>query len=509
MSLPRRAVLIFLTRSQANTISKLAASRPVNLSRDRQILTRFQELQIRKTFPLLDLPPELRNMIYELCLTTKGIKTHFKRYYAKIRTKQAKGEAKEYNCRKKTPAILLVNRQIFNEAVGMIEKLRISFHHGLFAHDSITRVVSESVLQRVSLIILTFKGHKVLQSNILGESWHGQMRLIRDLGDILTKDHKLKTLTIDITDPEMTIHTQSCWYSPSAKCDFRDHLMDAFEHLQGVRGVGCVTLKGFPEKVAIDLKASMEKKKIGFFGLPGEIRNIIYGYCVDLSIVNKQFNKYTTARARWYQKAVEVRNPNPDPVEPTLGTPSILLVNKRITNEVLYIIRNQALSITFPGDRTIQHQPQIPRLLSFITPTTVQHLSHISLRLETWEWVYGLEALFSALTQKHSLKSFHFYLKDCLKQKFLHGMHTEYPDGRLHGGLKLLRSIRGIKDVKIEGDLPEVHAGPLRETMMGEVRAKKVPKLMAMTRAGGVTEVEEEAEDEETRDEAIDVDVDA
>lgn len=457
----------------------------INLNRDRQILTRFQELKIRQTFPFLNLPPELRNMIYELCLDTKGIEKYFDCYYERIRKKDPEQKSKTLRCNKRTPSIFLVNRQIFSEAVGLLSKQSINFTHGLFSLGDVTKVVSHNVLQQVSSITITVHGHKILQPNILRESWSGYMDLLTQISTILSDGHNLKRLTIDFSDPDLTIHTTTCWDAGAGayKCDFRDHMAEAFGNLRAIRGVKCVTLAGFPSALATELKARMESTPTSFLDLPAEIRKMIYAYSADASDVTARLDRFMR---RWLDRTT------PMPAYPARSTPTVLLLNKQITSEALPVIRSTPLHIIFPGSYDLPNQPQVPHITGFITPTSLQQIEHLSLHLERWEWIYSIEGLIATLGQNHNLKSFHFHLRDELKAKFLQNRTKFYPDKTLHNGLSGLGRIRGVKSVAIEGDLPDVWTAPLKEIMEGAIDAKSIPKLMAERVDGVLVDVESE-----------------
>ena len=427
-------------------------------------------------------------MIYELYIDDCAVEKFFDRYYKRIKNKSAHSKSKPPKCNKQVPSIFLINRQIYNEAAGLISKKNIVFHHGMLGLSNITKVVSECLLQQVSSIIINVSGHKILQDNILRESWHGYMNILNQLSTLLSEGHKLKKLTIDLEDPDLIVHVTTCWDVGSNgplgyKCDFRDHMTEAFEGLRSIRGVGQVTLKGFPACIAPDLKARMESKPIGFFDLPGEIRNMIYGYAANTSDVSTKLHNHMCS---WLDR----RLPMPD--YPKKTTPTILLLNKRITSEALHVIRSKPLSINFSLYHELAKQPQVPFITGFVSEESLQQIEHLNLRLEKWEWVYSIESLVEALNVKHNLKSFHLYLRDSLKQKFMRGIGRYYPDKALHESVAGLKGIRGVGTVTIEGDLPEVYTVPLKKIMMSSKDEMVVPpKPMGVGVAGEVVDVEE------------------
>jgi hypothetical protein len=261
-------------------------------------------------------------------------------------------------------------------------------------------------------------------------------------------------------------------------------MADAFTHLRSIRGVGCVTLKGFPPALAPELRARMESKPIHFLDLPGEIRNIIYAYAADPSDISTHLNPLM---ANWTERS------KPLPSYPPKSTPTILLLNKRITTEALPLIRSKPLTITFPAEHTLQTQPQVPLITGFISATSLQQIQHLSLHLLKWEWVYSIEPLIAALSEQHKLKSFHLDLRDRLKTKFLSGVGRYYPDKALHESLSGLKAVRGVERVTIEGDLPkQFYAEPLKQIMQtpASVGVEQLPMLVGVSATGAVVDIE-------------------
>ena len=341
-------------------------------------------------------------MIYELCIDTKSIEKYFDRYYQRISKRGPNQKARILKCNKTTPSIFLVNRQIFSEAVSLLSKQSITFAHGLLSLGDVTKVVSQNVLQQITSLTISVHGHKILQPNILRESWSGYMDLLTQLSALLAQGHNLKNLTIDLEDSDLAIHTTTCWAvgASAYKCDFRDHLAAAFDNLRAIRGVPRVTLKGFPAALAPELTARMQSSPPTFLTLPGEIRNQIYAHSASASD--------TTAALDAFMRSG---------VYPTLRTPTILLLNKQITREALQILRTKPLLLTFPATYDLPTQSRVPLITRFISATSLQQIEHLTLRLEKWEWIHSLPPLLTALGAKHNLKTFRFYLRDSLKAK--------------------------------------------------------------------------------------------
>lgn len=89
------------------------------------------------------------------------------------------------------------------------------------------------------------------------------------------------------------------------------------------------------------------------------------------------------------------------------------------------------------------------------------------------------------LARKHSIKSFRLSFKDDLKGKFLANSSKKYPDSTLHTNLSSLIDVRGVEEVIIEGDLPEVYTRPLIDIMTSAPGIKDLPTLKAICGGDG------------------------
>lgn len=178
---------------------------------------------------------------------------------------------------RRTPTILLLCRQIYAEAIGLLKKKAVVFNHGLLDIKGIDEVISEHALRRLGAIEINVSGHSMLQRNIEYISWTGYMDLLSSLGRILSEGHSLRKLLIDLSDADLALHATTCWHSTN-NCDYRDHLKQAFDYLRKVRGVGSFEILGIDANLARELKARIESKPISFLDLPGELRNNICTY---------------------------------------------------------------------------------------------------------------------------------------------------------------------------------------------------------------------------------------
>lgn len=502
----------------------------IDTDRKRQRLTRSQENRIRNVFPFLDLPGEIRNVIYEYALDTDVAQRLIQRYYERARHTTDKMRSTEAPLVwARAPPLFLLNKQIYHESNSIVPKRGITFDHGLLDLMEIQDFVPESLLRTVSSITINDSGHPLLQDNIIAQSWMGYITLLEQLADILSKGHNLKTLTISLANSELVPHVTTCW-NASFGCGFRDTLKKACETLRRVRKVGSVTLHGIPERLAFHLKAHMESTPVTFFDLPREIRNMIYAEAADWSDISKQLSKTMKS---WVDKTSH-------PAWPARTTPTVLLLNKQITAEAITVICKKPLVVDCPSDHGMQPQTQVPIMLELISPFTLKFVKHLVLNVNSWEWVYSLDHFLPHLasyniscTSKYNhvtlaqhtsnlsldgspspstndihpctiiyptlaiipaLESLHLHFTDILKGRFLLDKDQRYPDTTLHLSLSGLAKIRGLQRVSFSGDLPHCYTNPLGMIMQApcNVSLAALPRLMAIKGTGEVVDIEKD-----------------
>lgn len=469
--------------------------------RGRQIVTRYQERQIRNTFPFLKLPAELRNIIYSLCLDSSAAQKIIGRYYQDLRDTTNIKDVQAPLIWSKCPTIFLLNRQVYAEASFFIQKCSLTFDHGLLDLLTLTDFMPKSLVRNVTSITIDDSGHALFQDNILAASWMGYITLIEQLAEVLRLSHKLSNLTISLTNDELVPHVTTCWAATYA-CGFRDSLRRACDALRCIRNVGNVTLVGFPQPLAAELKARMESAPVSFLDLPRELRDMIYADALDWSDISQQLAR---TLAEWTDKAKK-------PPFPQRTTPTILLLNRQVTSEALPVLHAKPLTVLFPRDHSLQKQQQMPNILHLISRATLRHVSHLNLRLESWEWIHSLDhvlPLFAATTQhpsyptnnggryhSNSLTSVQLHFEDNLKARFLSAANQQYPDNTLHTSLSHLANIRGLAQVTFSGDLPPCYTVPLAQTMQMPARIGNaaLPTLQALTSNGEVVDIEDDGE---------------
>lgn len=319
------------------------------------------------------------------------------------------------------------------------------------------------------------------------------MRLLKDLGKILAKGHNLKNLTIRFGDDRLQEHMTEC-VSTRHDCGFRDQMRDAINSLRRVHNVKKVTLIGIIPDQARAMQDRMQNPAIGFGDLPRELRDLIYEQAVDWPDISKSIIR---AMANWPDHVVRFPYPR------RRITPTALLLNKQFSAEALQALRKKPLNILLPCDHRITDQEKVPMLTRLISRQALKNVESITIRMESWEWVYTIERSFAlALATSPYLKRFRLEYKDTLKPSFLSSVH--YPDNKLHLCLRELKRIRGLESATFEGDLPLCYADPLSKIMTSPRYTREpLPELKAINELGDMLIIDDSKEDESRRHQPI------
>lgn len=256
-------------------------------------------------------------MIYAYCFNLSGIEKWFDAFWKILESSPKPSKAKTPLVYKNTPGVLLICKQVYLEAREVLKKQSISFHHGMLDIISLESVMNPSILTNISKLTIDATGHEIIHKakGLVGPSWRGHLDLIVDISEILSQGHRLKIFTLDFTDKTLKSHVHDCWFKP-IRCDFRDQLTEALQHLRKVRSVGTVNLIGIPPSMIPDLKARMESSPLSLLDMPGEIRNQIYDYAADWSDISTQLTRTMKAWAR--------TDPTRRPRRPTQSAPPLL-----------------------------------------------------------------------------------------------------------------------------------------------------------------------------------------
>ncbi|KAK9776618.1 hypothetical protein AB5N19_11163 [Seiridium cardinale] len=147
-------------------------------------------------------------------------------------------------------------------------------------------------------------------------------------------------------------------------------------------------LPGFLAESAIATKPSLtdESKRIqhSFLGLPPEVRNIVYHYCVDYPNCRDLFNSYYLQIEK--RKSNQADTKGKQPISPPenskaqiqLHTPTVLLLCKQVTREAWSILRTRVFVIDRYAPWIMGHASPLP-MTSFISANTLRSIRYIKI----------------------------------------------------------------------------------------------------------------------------------
>lgn len=171
-----------------------------------------------------------------------------------------------------------------------------------------------------------------------------------------------------------------------------------------------------------------EKDPFTFFSFPGELRNLIYNYSLHYPDSRQLYAPY-------YRRPSANKATSTSTWAPHLRAPTILLLNKRITNECLPILKSTKLVINrlpppITGDihnRYLEDdfgcpQPSLfMRLSDFISPRTLQNITEIDINVglcegplgSGWAWKPVVYELLKILSQRNACSKLRLVIRLC------------------------------------------------------------------------------------------------
>lgn len=393
-------------------------------------------------------------MIYELTIPDFGsIDRYFAQYIEKLGKDNQHPAVAAPPIKMVTPRILLINKQIFNECIDILRAQQLTLSHGLL-NQKLRAVISTETLRNITHLALSDSGY---QGSQYPHSFPGFIRMAASLATALKRRHSLKKFELTFTHPGLKHHIDECWNgtAPGEDCGMRRWTVAICRDLRQIRGIPNVIISGYlPDFLKQDLLQSMTSNLNPLMRIPKELRCRILGMAADWNDASEVLNDFIFEVG---EKMIE-----PDLV-PVLTTPTVLLLNRQFTAEALAQLHKKPLTMDcmFDNSRVRPHEDAITK---FISPATLQKVSHLNIRFRHWQYTRGYKTLIAVLAAKHSLQTFHFHFEDDCRASLIHTTN-HYPDRELGKLLFHLSSLRGIGRVTFSGCLPDCYTSKLKQRM--------------------------------------------
>ncbi|KAH7042034.1 hypothetical protein B0J12DRAFT_743597 [Macrophomina phaseolina] len=373
-------------------------------SAPRNVATRSMTLRRRTQFPFLQLPAELRNLIYELTLDFDGV--------GRLLTDHYEAHVNDGTIihwpELQTHPLLVVNKQISREARYILHRKTLRLPHSTTPNGMITDVVSRHLLENLRKVDIT-------RDDSFGEmhTWCDFLeffRLIKSAVKIWVDCHKLQELTIVMQGRQVVNHLDLC--PAQGHCYFLDEIEKMMGSLKELRGIKKVTFGGFLKDYASEAKEWMETPPAYILKtIPLQVRKKIYSYLVNLNDANAALVKASnTAVASW--------NPpkTMDAIAPPRTSPAIIRANEQIRDEVYDTMYADTFTISAPPPH---HVHTCTTITNFISEDNLRMVRHLALDIDSRgsafvaaDWRNLIQELVWILRPKHNLQSLHVNIRD-------------------------------------------------------------------------------------------------
>jgi hypothetical protein len=336
------------------------------------VTTRGRARAQRAIFRFLELPAELRVMIYVLLLSFKGV-TRFLADYANTYMHELEGNRHPY-LRLSTPGILLVSRFITSEALHEISKvpLTITHFHGV---PKITQVICPNILQSVTHVTIKIRHMEEIYWALL--QVRSMQRLAEQLSGLWLWRHNLRKLTIALVDPRTERHLEMC--DPN-HCFVRDEIINVLDMFDKLRGIKSVEFEGVLGCFGREAAHKMQRPlNFSFLSLPAELRNEIYSYAVDWSDASKLQEKESLEKRTAEEWAALEASTD---FASRRSTPTGLLINRQIYAEAIVMLHRKFL--------VLKASPLKINITNFITEATLRTVRNLEILIdETYKSCWG------------------------------------------------------------------------------------------------------------------------
>ncbi|KAF2817538.1 uncharacterized protein BDZ99DRAFT_513778 [Mytilinidion resinicola] len=370
------------------------------LYKGRTMRTRGFDRAVRQTFRFLDLPAEMRLMVYGQVLTFDGVSG----YLTEMARHCYSGIGGHPLLSMTTPALFLVCKQITGELSNELRKVPLVLPN-IFGVDDLTKVITPNILrnlEHVTISIQQFDEDQYFMVNM-----RSLERIAEDLSRVWEfGGNSLKKLTVRLHDDRISAHFKLC---PPTQCYLREEIDMALSEFSSLRNIKDVSFEGILSDFehSAHIASAMEiPTNYQFMELPQSIRKRIYDYSLDYNEAMDVMAKVIKQKAILSSHARKSKNATKIPREKIhhVYSPAILRLNKEIRAEAMEVLHEKGLTISAVT-------PKKHKITEFISAATLHNVRNLTLRIsertlgQLEEWNKVKLDLGKNFREKNSLES--------------------------------------------------------------------------------------------------------
>lgn len=257
-------------------LSKCCSTEIVGTQSSHELIRVDQDAKPKLFFQFLALPLEIRMLIYEFVFSFDSIDDFLKKCFNfKLFDNNRRLPIPVKSC----PSILLVNKEIFKEALPFLHATPLVLSHGIM-DIRLPMVIAQPLLNNISHITISDAGCRAIDF-LPGTAFTGLCYTVIQLCSILRPGHCLKSLTIDFDSSYVNWHLKNC-FEGNIPCGINSWVRNLIRFLAELHSIKHVVLNvKIPEVIKDPTMRAMTSLPRGFFALPFSVRQKVYGYAVD------------------------------------------------------------------------------------------------------------------------------------------------------------------------------------------------------------------------------------